>query len=229
MTTNHPTAVIDLRALKAALHAVSPSETRYYLAGVCVEISPSSVTYVATDGYILFAAHREAPKGEDNTLTGTWIIPHALIKAVKLGRKLGETATLALSPIGGELLLQQDGAPGVSFKPVEGTFPDWRRVVPGASAGASGQWEPLTPDRLIKSGNEVNQFDPALLARLQRAGQDLEMGKVPYVHHPEPGNPSVVTWPGYRDALGVIMPVRVTDDPWAAPTWVTSTSALKAA
>jgi DNA polymerase-3 subunit beta len=223
MTTTERTAIIDLKALKATLHAVTPSETRYYLTGVCVEISPSSVTYVATDGHILFAAHREAPKGEDNTLTGTWIIPHALIKAVKLGRKLGETATLERSPIGGELLLRQDGASAVSFAPVDGTFPDWRRVVP------AGQWEPLTPDRLIKSGNEVNQFDPALLARLQRAGQDLEMGKVPYVHHPEPGNPSVVTWPGYRDALGVIMPVRVADDPWTAPQWVTSTAAPKTA
>jgi hypothetical protein len=223
------TATIDLKALKATLHAVTPTETRYYLAGVCVEISPSSATYVATDGYILFAAHREAPKGEDNTLTGTWIIPHGVIKAIKLGRKLGETATLELSPIGGELLLRQAGASAVSFAPVDGTFPDWRRVVPGASASASSQWEPLTPDRLIKSGNEVNQFDPALLARLQRAGQDLELGKTPYVHHPVPGNPSVVTWTGHRDALGVIMPIRGTDEPWAAPQWVTSTSAPKAA
>jgi hypothetical protein len=222
------TATIDLKALKATLHAVSPSETRYYLSGVCVEISPSAVIYAATDGHILFAAQREAPKGEDNTLIGTWIIPHAVIKAIKLGRKLGETATLELSPIGGELLLRQAGASALSFAPVDGDFPDWRRVVPGASASASSQWEPLTPDRLIKSGG-VNQFDPALLARLQRAGQDLELGKLPFVHHPVPGNPSVVTWPGHAGAFGGIMPVRVADEPWAAPAWVTSTSAPKAA
>jgi hypothetical protein len=223
------TATIDLKALKAALHAVTPSETRYYLAGVCVEINPASATYVATDGHILFAACVEAPKDEDNTLTGTWIIPHAVIKAIKLGRKLGETATLELSPIGGELLLRQAGASAVSFAPIDGAFPEWRRVVPGATASASSQWEPLTPDRLIKSGNEINQFDPALLARLQRAGQDLELGKLPYVHHPASGNPSVVTWPGHRKAFGVIMPVRVADEPWAAPAWATSTAAPKAA
>jgi hypothetical protein len=223
------TATIDLKALKATLHAVSPSETRYYLSGVCVEISPSSVIYAATDGHILFAAQREAPTGEDNTLIGTWIIPHAVIKAIKLGRKLGETATLELSPVGGELLLRQAGANAVSFAPVDGAFPDWRCVVPGASASASSQWEPLTPDLLIKSGGDVNQFNPALLARLQRAGQDLELGEVPFVHHSVLGNPSVVTWPGHREAFGVIMPIRSTDEPWAAPAWVTSTAAPKAA
>lgn len=227
MTT--ATATIDLKALKAALHAVTPSETRYYLAGVCVEISPSTVTYVATDGHILFAAQREAPEGEDNTLLGTWIIPHAVIKGIKLGRKLGETATLERSPIGGELLLRQAGASAVSFAPVDGTFPDWRLVVPGATSRASSQWEPLTPDRLIQSGGDVNQFNPALLARLQRAGQDLDLGEVPYVHHPVRGNPSVVTWPGHRDAFGVIMPIRVADEPWSAPAWVTSTAAPKEA
>ena len=57
----------------------------------------------------------------------------------------------------------------------------------------------------------------------------VQLGKTPYVHHPAPGNASVVTWTGHRDALGVIMPIRGTDEPWAAPQWVTSTSAPKAA
>lgn len=200
-------AIINLKCLKAASNAASNEETRYYLKGVCVEISENDTVYIATDGHILFACDDAAETG--NTLTGKWIIPSEIIKGVKLGRKLGETAVLTEG--NGELTLRQDGAPAVTFRPIDGTFPDWRKVVPVKQA---------VPDI-----NEIPQFNPALLARLQKAGDSFDAG-LPIIRHGGPGDPALVTWNNFENLLGIIMPYPVKRENYCVPVWATPKAPL---
>ena len=77
-------ASINIATLKAVNLAASTEQTRYYLCGVYVEVTPTTVTYTATNGHILLS--RREDSAEPNTLTGAWIIPSDFIKAAKPGR-----------------------------------------------------------------------------------------------------------------------------------------------
>jgi DNA polymerase III sliding clamp (beta) subunit (PCNA family) len=145
-------------ALKGALQCASKEETRYYLNGVCVVANMSEVIYVATDGHVLFAYRRDT-QSTDN-LAGTWIIPADIVAKLKLpslkarNRAGHEYATL--TDVGsGYLNLKCDAdETSTTFKPIDGTFPDWRRVV---------------PDGVDHDGNakaQDIQFDPELLAKV---------------------------------------------------------------
>ena len=112
---------VDGEALKKALIFVSPfistEETRYYLNGICLDDNVA----VATDGHRL-GCH---PAGADFTKFDRPIIPR---KAVRLLTGLPSIKSLAF---GSEprLVAGLDGARLVT-KLIDGTFPDWRRVVP---------------------------------------------------------------------------------------------------
>src|SRR4051812_43815958 len=59
------TSTINLRILAAAVPFASKDETRYYLNGVCLEIEPRAVTYIATDGHRMIA-YRDEKQDEDS-------------------------------------------------------------------------------------------------------------------------------------------------------------------
>ena len=61
-------ALISLKALYAAACAASTEETRFYLNGVCVEVSARQVVYVATDGHVLFAYRELSPRESRTTI-----------------------------------------------------------------------------------------------------------------------------------------------------------------
>ncbi len=143
------TIIINSNELEAVALAASTEETRYYLNGVCIERYEDGTTgLIATDGHriaTLRAKLGEQPKE-------SFILPSADIKRILTLYK-GEVKTLAKSVrhflkivIGKneddklELslnLCDDDGisAIRVSFttKAVDGTFPDWRRVLPAES------------------------------------------------------------------------------------------------
>ena len=151
-------AAISLKALYAAACAASTEETRYYLGGVCVEISARQVLYVATDGHILFAHREVAESGPDNSLIGTWIIPSVAVKAVK-ARKIrdGFFAILEGEPSKLELSLRLPDGPDLEFTAIDGTFPDWRRITPAET----------------RQDGPVPFFDPDRLGTLWKAGRIL--------------------------------------------------------
>lgn len=205
-------ATLNLRCLMAAAHCVSTEETRYYLNGVCVEIRPQSVTYIATDGHALFAAYDPVPRkqgvdakgkqsdcgrGEDHTLVETLIIPSSTLKLVKLPKaRKGSTptfnATLSEASPGSKartLTLPDGGA--VTFEPIDGSFPDWRRVVPNEANSPSS-----------------HMFNPAIVARVWNAFATLTGNK-----DSKPGmayngdGPAMLSLPDV-DAIGLVMPLR---------------------
>lgn len=184
------TATIDVAALKAAAHAVSTEETRYYLNGVLVEITVRAVTYVATDGHILFA-HRGELADDDNTLIGQFIIPAATIKALKLARKASPIATLESDDNGATLAIKAADGLSYGFKPIDGCFPAWRRVLP-----------------VKTSGKTAHGYNPNLLLKLWKAGEALSIGQ-PSISYNDDA-PALLAYPGAADGatLAAIMPMR---------------------
>jgi DNA polymerase-3 subunit beta len=196
------TAIIDLLALHAANKCAASDPTRYYLEGVCVEFSEREIVYVATDGHILFAYRQISA---EHTLRGSYIIPSAVIKAAKIRR--GDNVTDLVKHENGKLELRQAGWPSALFDPVDGTFPDWRRVIP----------ETAKPD--------LAHYNPELLCRLWAAGKVI--GAEASLH--QNGNsPALVTYTE-GNALGVIMPMSSLSADTSAPSWALPPSVAKAA
>jgi DNA polymerase-3 subunit beta len=199
-------AALNLNALQAVACAVSIKETRYYLRGVCVEISPRQTIYVATNGGILFAYRDVITDGGNNDLLGTWIIPGTIIKTIKIRK--GRNASIEYATLTGELgkvelsLKRLDGS-NLGFRAIDGTFPDWRRVV---------------PEKTEQKG-PIYLFDPDLLKKLWKAGEMLDEGQ-PSMDYNSDG-PALLKYKT-DNALGVIMPLRnsvavVTKPAWACP------------
>ncbi|MDX1219064.1 hypothetical protein GOL99_26695 [Sinorhizobium medicae] len=121
---------IDGDGLKRALTFVAPfmstEETRYYLNGVCLDSDDA----VATDGHRM-GVH---PLGFSGGAFERGIIPHAVVGAL-----LAMPAPMAMS-IATEkrpmVEIRMDGAK-IRAKLIDGTFPDWRRVVPSMSPNAA--------------------------------------------------------------------------------------------
>jgi len=202
------TASLNLKALKAANLFASKEETRYYLNGVFLTVTERAALYVATDGHRLLC-HREdlAEGAESNTLTGSWIVPSTAIDAIKGGTGRFADAPATLAEIGnGEFRL--DAPKGATiFKPIDGSFPDFRRVIPPAQ----------DPEKAITPA----QFNPHYYVSFGKAAELLGYcANAPHFHHSDASSPTPVTF-GHHETFGVIMPVRNDAPAWAgAPDWV---------
>ena len=111
--------------LKKTAYAVSSDETRYVLNGVYVSFKADKLTIVATDGRRLALIERdiELPKGSESEL----IVP---TKAVgELQRLLADTGDALLS-VGENQILFTLGDTILVSKLIEGTYPNFRQVIP---------------------------------------------------------------------------------------------------
>lgn len=163
-------ATIDIRALAAISHSAGEEETRYYLKGVCVEIDESGCNYVATDGHQLAATRREYE--HPSQLVGRWIIPTEICRHFKTTRRTTSfDATLTLQECG-KLSLEYVGL-SVSFLPIDGSFPDWRRVVPASTNGEIAQFGFKVLEKLAKVAKALGQDSGALGIAHNGAGPAL--------------------------------------------------------
>ena len=181
--------------LKAVFNAVPTEETRYYLCGVQVEINATGTTLVATDGRMLLAAHDET-----NTLDEpvSLIIPADVVKGFK--------------PVRGQDLVELSTEDGKTwrlgntlFQPIDGTYPDWKRVVPKE-----------TPEAL--SVTDV-WFEPKYQLAMYKAAKEL--GTLCDIH-PDGLNPALVHFHGAKtdySMIGVIMPYRKKREVFKTPSW----------
>ncbi|TIV59988.1 hypothetical protein [Mesorhizobium sp.] len=106
---------------------ISTEETRYYLNGVAFEFSfndDGMVRAIATDGHRL--GSRQAKTVANIVSRPTVIIPRAAIKAVA-HLAAGKEVVLSVDDIRAEFAF---GDFVIRTKVIDGTFPDWRRVVP---------------------------------------------------------------------------------------------------
>jgi DNA polymerase-3 subunit beta len=148
-------AAADGDGLKKALSFTSPfisiEETRYYLNGVCLDGDVA----VATDGHRL-GCH---PAGDFRAFDRP-IIPR---KSVGLLTSLPAAKTIEFSTSKPAASFSFDGAT-LKTKLIDGTFPDWRRVVPRAEPASR-----LTLDS-IQFGRVVRRMAALLKGREAYAG-----------------------------------------------------------
>lgn len=190
MTDNYAILTVPTAILKAALVCVSTEQARYYLCGVYVD--PKGFL-VSTDGHRLFCGKIALDPGQ--APFDGWIIPSDAIKRALTGYK-ADTITIAPDRVG-----------AILCAPVDGSYPDWRRVMPDAD-GLSG---------------EVAQFNPAYIADMGKIGVILR-GKRKnsldaHIHHNGEG-PAGVTFPEIDNAFAVLMPIRAHHTDNGSEAWV---------
>ena len=109
-------------AFRRVSHAISTEETRYYLNGACLTKDKDGNPYVvATDGHRMCAKHIPAAKHFDNQIIQR--------RAINFILRLGEPTEFHYWPAEKVVRFEFSGASLVT-KLIDGSFPDWTRVVP---------------------------------------------------------------------------------------------------
>ena len=131
--------------LKACARIAAKQDIRYYLNGVLVEADSEGTTLVATDGHrMLIVRHHAANKIDAPT---SFIMPREVIAQAVSGipralRKL----PIMLTPADGDMwsmpLPQLPGSARMEFSPIQGKFPEWRKVIPARVSGMAGHYNP---------------------------------------------------------------------------------------
>jgi DNA polymerase-3 subunit beta len=175
--------------LKAALLCASSEETRYYLRGVFLSTTGHLVT---TDGHRMFVARlNERP-------TADVIIPYSDVQAaLKLAGARCKDLEVTVDVTGSALPQITGKIHSIAYQPVDGTFPDWRRVVPTGEELPSGK-----PD----DAPGAVHFNHAYVGDLAKMGKLL--GGSSMLHPVSASHPCLVTFGDRADCFAVIMPVR---------------------
>lgn len=198
---------INLRTLHAVSLASSTEETRYYLGGVLVQCRADSVTYVATDSHRLLVVRDMLADGQEpNALLGNYIIPLPICRAFKPGKgrhRAGAADVAEMTKQGEELRLQHGSAAQV-FKPIDGSFPDWARVVPMQLSGQT--------DHVRKTGSDATgiTFNPSYVSDFAKFGEIMDCGKPQLAFNSD--GPAAVIFSDAR-VLGILMPIRASTQP----------------
>jgi DNA polymerase-3 subunit beta len=116
------------RLLHQTAYAASTDETRYVLNGALLSMKADKLTVVATDGRRLALAESEmeVAKGSE----GEIILPTKAV--VELERLLGESGDAVLA-LGENQLILTLGTTIIVTKLIEGTYPNYRQVIPTES------------------------------------------------------------------------------------------------
>jgi len=200
----------DARTLKAALICTSTDETRYYLNGVAIQLDGDSLFIVATDGHRLIAMQPEFTIERDDTDAanradfGSVIIPADIVKNLKLNKSVDD-CTLTIDAGKGEL---EYCGQSIRFGFVDGSFPNWRQVIPPTISG------------------ELAQFDASYVGELPKILRafDKRDTKIEIVHNG--GSPAFVTLDLPMPYVMLLMPFRSTPNPLTLPAWVNTVTAL---
>lgn len=187
----------DFRALKAAALCASDEQTRYYLRGVFVEYRGGELICVATDGHRLVAVHPESNGPAPNSPDFGIIIPVEALARVKISKYVfnGDLVCDA-----GQWRLEYDGLK-IGFTPVDGTFPDWRRIVPSETSG------------------EAAQFNAKYLSDFGKVSKMLGGDTRPVVSH-NGESPALITFQADFEVFGVLMPFWASIVPTTPPRWI---------
>lgn len=194
---------VNANLFRLAYVCASSEETRYYLKGVYVEPVAEGVLLVATDGHRLVCIHDKTGYADKPAIVQ---LSKGALKACKspkngLGRILkveDNTATVVTFD------LNEEGTPVAihSNSIVDGTFPDWRRVIP-------------TQESLDTTENgKLYGYNAKYIASFGDIGDGLQnygQSMLLFTQNNQ-GGPSLVRWAGIDNAFGVLMPMRVGEE-----------------
>ena len=197
---------IDHSIIKALLICAAKHDVRYYLKGVAVDARANGdVVLVATDGHRLLA-YPVAVDSIEALAPGEYIIPREALEAVKPA-KAGRTTMpihidITAAPdtrhpedaeviIKGTTSITITGATSTVTAPIDGKFPDWRRIVPASTSGEAAQF----------NADYVSGFGDICKLLGGKYG--------PFINHTGGACAVVTNLPG---ALGLLMPMRMDGD-----------------
>lgn len=139
--------IIHGKYLKALALLAPKKDIREYLLGVHIEVKGSQAILVATDGAVLGALRVTLTEEYE---THTFTIPLSLLTMITTKEEV--TVTYTKDEQGpGTVTLTQCGQV-LSGKAVEGTYPDYRRVIPET---VSGVYEHLIAMRYLENAAKV--------------------------------------------------------------------------
>ena len=134
MTHAFEMAAADLkRLIEKTRFAISTEETRYYLNGIYLHVAAAGgkpvLRAVATDGHRLAQLDLERPKGAEG-MPGI-IVPRKTVHELqRLLEESGDVVNVAVSPTKARFEI---GTVTLISKLIDGTFPDYQRVIPQAN------------------------------------------------------------------------------------------------
>jgi DNA polymerase III subunit beta len=181
------TIFIDATELKAVRVFAAKQDIRHYLNGVLVQATARETRIVATDGSILGVFDRE--QENEGVTFAEFILPTDVIDDLKLDTKLLVRVVID----SGQFRIQQYDDRALSFKPLEGRFPDYYRVIP------------------VKVSGEAAQFNNDLLVKANKAQAIISKGQSAHIWPSGPDGGALLGFYGAGRFIGVIMPRRFTE------------------
>jgi DNA polymerase-3 subunit beta len=191
---------LSIRALRAVLVAVSTEETRYYLNGINLEFTPDGVIMAATDGHRMIVLRQAYGEHGATGAHASVIVPRDLVAKLKVNKRDGDAMTTLTIGDDGRLTFEHAGE-SFGGSRIDGSFPDYRRIVPQDLDGKPAQYNPQYLADFAKARQELTG---------QKADRD---GKTSPIVRYNGGSPAIVDF-AYEtgfNAFGIIMPLRTTD------------------
>ena len=178
---------LNVNYLKAAAIVTGKEEARYYLKGVAIQANEKGVFIVATDGHRALAFKQtDSYQGQPIDI----IIPTEIINSLKTKEETVELSNGSQWSLG-----------NIIFNPIDGTFPDWRRIAPSSIS------------------NEISQFNFSYLGDFAKVAKALGKNINPQIGHNGYG-PALITFGSDIDGFGLLMPMRTrVGDITSAPLW----------
>jgi len=115
-------------AIAAVSFAISTEETRYYLNGIYLHSVEDGIMLVATDGHRLAKRFIALPEGMEGPNPGI-IIPRKTVGVIS--RILPKEGTVSIAASDAKVMIVT-GDTRLTSKLIDGTFPDYQRVIPQA-------------------------------------------------------------------------------------------------
>lgn len=191
------TITINAELFVAATHFTSNDETRYYLTGV--HLDPKGYM-VAMDGHKMFVAQSQHEYSEPLIIATHNRKPLPIKWSKHDALQLDLNTSTLIAPNGDRVLITV----------VDGAFPQWDRVVAGATGAA--------PDPL-KQPACPTQYNPHLLLSFSKACKVLMRGTAPHIGYSANGTPAPVRFGDRDDCFGLVMPYRGPEDAITPPAW----------
>lgn len=183
-----------LDALRFAASCSAVKDIRYYLNGVLFEVRPDRLTLVATDDHRIAVIEQAVETGGLNTdLIISGIDVKLLLTAIKRETLPG----LSLKVVDSALIVTDRAGRDWPLIPVEGKFPDWRRIAPKPELEAT----------------KVVGLNAKYLAAAATACEKISSKKIAIVKIELRGGSSIVKFEpehhGYTEAYIAVMPSRL--------------------
>jgi len=186
--------------LKKVSHCISTEETRYYLNGVNWSAKPQGKRFAATDGHRLAACRYAA---NENGEAFSYIIPRKTVMVLATFLEGADVEVISIGKGNAVIETRLDfKAPGILLrtKLIDGTFPDFDRVIPDGS----GHKLDVRRDEMLTAIRQATAIGGWRGAAIRLQGIDGRLNVA--TKNMEDGSAKVTTsaaWPAGMGEIGV--------------------------